>query len=78
MSLSSSGGETSLFVPCSVWKWVDAEHALCLVHCSLQGKRALHTTVTSTTQLCLEISALHCTVQWRQIQNNFPVSFIVS
>lgn len=62
VSLYSSGGKTWLFLSCNVWKWDDADHAWCMVHRSLQGKLALHTTVTSCTQLCVGTSALHCSV----------------
>lgn len=78
ISLYSSGGETWLFLPCNIWKWVEADHTWCMVRCSLQGKLALRTTVISRTQLCLGTSALCCSVHWRQIQNNLPVSFIES
>lgn len=78
ISLYSSGGETWSFLPCNIWKWVEADHAWCTVHCSLQGKLVLHATVISRTQLCLGTSALCCSVHCRQIQNNLPLSFIVS
>lgn len=77
-SLYSSGGETWLFLPCNIWKWVDTDHSWYLVQCSLQGKLELHTTVASSTQLCLGSSTLCCSVQCRQIKNNLPVFFIVS